>query len=170
MASNTIELFTDKDIERLEKIKELVKEIKEIDNNFSTSNILDINEETILIVTTNKSYSKHNIDFIEEDLRRRIGVRCVLIPEGTKIEKAINIKRNNKQEIDYETKTFDNEYETSIKGEDYLIKYNNDIDLVPLFMCINRVINEINVAGITKDGKFEIYNKSRLKMVDEDLY
>lgn len=117
MASNTIELFTDKDIERLEKIKELVKEIKEIDNNFSTSNILDINEETILIVTTNKSYSKHNIDFIEEDLRRRIGVRCVLIPEGTKIEKAISIGIDYAKGRDYTTTTYYNEEGNPIKEE-----------------------------------------------------
>lgn len=117
MASNTIELFTDKDVKNLERIKKLIKEIKEIDSNFSVSNIINVKEETILIVTTNKSYSKHNIDFIEEDLQNRIGVRCVLIPEGTKIEKAINIKRNNKQEIDYTTTTFYDEKGNITKDE-----------------------------------------------------
>lgn len=117
MASNTIELFTDKDVKNLERIKKLIKEIKEIDSNFSVSNIINVKEETILIVTTNKSYSKHNIDFIEEDLQNRIGVRCVLIPAGTKIEKAINIKRNNKQEIDYTTTTFYDEKGNITKDE-----------------------------------------------------
>lgn len=99
----SLELFTDKDVENLNKLKEIMKEIKEIDNSFSISNVLDINEESILIVTTKQSYCKRNIDLIEEDLQRRIGVRCVLIPEETKIEKAINIKKDNNQEKDYET-------------------------------------------------------------------
>lgn len=99
-------LINDKDIERLEKIKQLLKEIKEIDSNFSLSNVIDIDKESVLIVTTNQSYCKHNIDFIEEDLKKRIGVKCVLIPRGTKIEKAINIGKDYAKGRDYVTETF----------------------------------------------------------------
>lgn len=111
-------LFTDKDVENLNKLKEIIKEIKELDSNFSISNILNINEESILIITTKQNYCKHNINFIEEDLQRRIGVRCVLTSKGTKVEKAINIKkRDNKQEKDYETITFYDERGNIIKEE-----------------------------------------------------
>lgn len=104
MASiKTIDLFSDKDIERLENIKQLIKEIKEIDKNFSLNNVINTDEDSILIVTTNKNYCKHHIDFIEKDLKNRTGLKCVLIPEGTKIDKAINIGMDCGQEKDYTT-------------------------------------------------------------------
>lgn len=112
------------DIENLERIrqvlsevKQTLKEIREIDNNFSLSNVIEADKESILIVTTKQDYCKNHIDFIEEDLQNRIGVRCVLIPEETKIEKAINIKKDNKQEKDYETITSYDERGNIIKEE-----------------------------------------------------
>lgn len=118
MASiKTIDLFSDKDIEILKEIKEIIKEIKDIDSSFSLSNIINVDEDSILVVSTNQSYSKHNIDFIEEDLKNRIGIRCVLIPEGTNIEKVINIRANHEQEKDYETTTFYDERGNVIKEE-----------------------------------------------------
>ena len=112
-------LITDKDVENLERIKKLIKEIKEIDSNFSLSNVIDIDKEreSVLIVTTNTNYCKHNIDFIEEDLTNRIGVRCVLIPEGTKIEKAISIGIDYAKGRDYTTTTYYNEEGNPIKEE-----------------------------------------------------
>lgn len=111
------ELISDRDIERLEKIKQLIEEIKEIDSGFSLSNIINVDEDSILIVSTNKNYCKHHIDFIEEDLKNRIGIRCVLIPEGTKIEKAINIRTNYEQEKDYETTNYYDEKGNIVKDE-----------------------------------------------------
>mgnify|MGYP005769893381 CR=1 FL=1 len=113
----TRDLFSDKDIERLEKIKQLIEEIKEIDSSFSLSNIINVDEDSILVVSTNQNYCKHHIDFIEEDLKNRIGIRCVLIPEGTKIEKTINIRTNHEQEKDYETTNFYDERGNVIKEE-----------------------------------------------------
>lgn len=116
--------ISDKDIERLEKtkyllreIKQILQEIKEIDSNFSLSNVIDTDKESILIVTTNQSYCKHTIDFIEKDLKNRIGVRCVLIPEGTKIEKAINIGIDYAKGRDYTTITYYNYEGKPIKEE-----------------------------------------------------
>lgn len=83
--------ISDKNIENLERVKQLLKEIKEIDNNFSLSNVINVDKDGILIVTTNQNYCKYNIDFIEKDLKNRTGLKCVLIPEGIKIDKAINI-------------------------------------------------------------------------------
>lgn len=118
MASiKTIDLFSDKDIEILKEIKEIIKEIKDIDSSFSLSNIINVDEDSILVVSTNQSYSKHNIDFIEEDLKNRIGIRCVLIPEGTNIEKVINIRANHEQEKDYETTNFYDERGNIVKEE-----------------------------------------------------
>lgn len=109
--------ISDKDIENLEKIKEILKEIKELDSNFSLSNVIDTDKESILIVTTNQSYCKHTIDFIEKDLKNRIGVRCVLIPEGTKIEKAINIGIDYAKGRDYTTTTYYDESGNLLKEE-----------------------------------------------------
>ena len=113
----TRDLFSDKDIERLEKIKQLIEEIKETDSSFSLSNIINVDEDSILVVSTNQNYCNHHIDFIEEDLKNRIGIRCVLIPEGTKIEKTINIRTNHEQEKDYETTNFYDERGNVIKEE-----------------------------------------------------
>ena len=84
--------ISDKDIERLEKAKQLLQEIKEIDKNFSLSNIINVKEDSVLIVTIDAMYCKKDIEFIEKDLKDRIGIRCVLINKGTEINKAINFE------------------------------------------------------------------------------
>lgn len=106
-------LISDKDIKNLERIKqelkevkEILQEIKKIDNNFSLSNVINTDKDSILIVTTNQNYCKHHINFIEKDLKNRIGFKCVLIPEGTKIDKAINIGIDCGQEKDYTAETY----------------------------------------------------------------
>lgn len=101
----------DRDIERLEKVKKLLQDIKEIDSNFKLSNIINVNEDSVLIVTTDVKYCKNNIEFIEKDLKNRIGIKCVLMPVGTEINKAINYG------IDYTTVTYYNTEGNPIKEE-----------------------------------------------------
>lgn len=107
----------DRDIERLEKVKKLLQDIKEIDSSFKLSNIINVNEDSVLILTTDVMYCKKNIDFIEEDLKNRIGIKCVLMPVGTEINKAINYEIDYAKGKDYTTVTYYNEEGNLIKEE-----------------------------------------------------
>lgn len=107
----------DRDIERLEKVKKLLQDIKEIDSNFKLSNIINVNEDSVLIVTTDVMYCKKNIEFIENDLKNRIGIKCVLMPVGTEINKAINHGIDYAKGRDYTTITYYNEEGNPIKEE-----------------------------------------------------
>ena len=111
------ELINDKDIEKLEKVKQLLQDIKEIDKNFSLSNIINVKEDSVLIVTTDAMYCKRNIEFIEKDLKNRIGIKCVLIPKGTEINKVINFGVDYAKETDYTTTVYYNEKGNPIREE-----------------------------------------------------
>ena len=98
--------ISDKDIKMLEKVKKLLQEINEIDSGFRLSNIINVNEDSVLIVTTDVMYCKKNIEFIEKDLKNRIGIRCVVMPTGTVIDKAINYATDYSKGKDYIRETY----------------------------------------------------------------
>lgn len=120
MASNTIELFSDKDIERLKKIKEIIEEIKGIDSNFSLSNIISIDKESILVFTTTLTINKESQNKIEKQLTEQFGIECKLISGIISLDKAINIKKDNKQEKDYTTIC---EYQAGVLAKEETIQY-----------------------------------------------
>lgn len=82
-------LFLDKDIERLEKIKELLKEIKEIDDRFSLSNIIEIDNNTTLLFSTEAILKQCDAFNIELLLENKLGCKCVIINRAFKLEKAL---------------------------------------------------------------------------------
>ena len=100
-----IDILDDEARNKLQKIKNLLMEIKEIDNGFSLNNVLEVDEDTVLIISTDLSYNKKNIDFIEKDLKKRIGIKCVLIPRGIRIKKKKKNKINYEKRVDYITET-----------------------------------------------------------------
>lgn len=55
------------------------------------------------------------------------------------------------------------ELEININNEDYLIKYNNNADIVKLMMYVNKLINEKELKMICSTGEFKIYNKTRIQ-------
>lgn len=107
----------DKDIEKLEKVKQLLQDIKEIDSSFKLSNIINVNEDSVLIVTTDVMYCKKNIEFIEKDLKNRTGIKCILVSKGTEINKAINFGVDYAKGRDYTTVTYYNDEGNPIKEE-----------------------------------------------------
>lgn len=107
----------DRDIERLEKVKKLLQDIKEIDSSFKLSNIINVNEDSVLIVTTDVMYCKKNIEFIEKDLKNRTGLKCILMPKGTEINKAINFEVDHAKGRDYTTVTYYNDEGNPVKEE-----------------------------------------------------
>lgn len=86
-------------------------------------------------------------------------------------EKEIEYYRKKIQRLtDVKKETFDKELEVTIKSEDYLIKYNDDTDLVELMMYVNKLIIETDLSRMYKDGEFRIYNKTRMKKLEEEWY
>lgn len=92
-------LISDKDIENLERIKQILsevkqilKEIREIDNNFSLSNIIEADEDTILV------FNCDTMMFKQEDLYRREAIlsdklnhKCILLNDYIRLDKAIAV-------------------------------------------------------------------------------
>ena len=105
-------------------------------------------------------------------VQNKIKGRCVtnkdvIIDQEKEIEyyrEKIQILTNNK------VKFFSKELEVTIKNEDYLIQYNNDTDLVTLMIYVNKLILETDLNRIYKNGEFRIYNKTRMKKLEDEWY
>ena len=86
-------------------------------------------------------------------------------------EKEIEYYRQKIQRLtNAKTKNFNKELEVTIKDEDYLIQYNSDTDLVTLMMYVNKLIIETDLNTIYKNEEFRIYNKTRMKKLEEEWY
>ena len=96
--------ISDKDIERLEKVKQLLKDIKEIDNNFSLSNIIEADEDTILVFNCKAMIKKQYLNDIQERLEHETGYKCIILDDYIRLDKAI--KADYSKEKDYITETY----------------------------------------------------------------
>lgn len=105
-------------------------------------------------------------------VQKKIKGRCVTNKDVIiDQEKEIEYYREKIQRLtDKEKETFDKELEVTIKSEDYLIKYNDDTDLVELMMYVNKLIIETDINRMYKDGEFRIYNKTRMKKLEDEWY
>ena len=65
--------------------------------------------------------------------------------------------------IENSTNYLNKELEININNEDYLIKYNNNADIVKLMMYVNKLINDSDIRMICSNGEFKIYNKTRIQ-------
>lgn len=104
-------LINDKDIERLEKIKQVLseikqvlKEIREIDGNFSLSNVIETDEDTILLFNLKCLYTDKAIKDLEVFLTRKLNHKCIVLENGLSLDKAIGV--NYAKGRDYVTETF----------------------------------------------------------------
>lgn len=112
----------DKDIERLEKtkyllreIKQILKEIREIDNNFSLSNIIEADEDTILIFNLECLYTDKAIKDLERYLSNKLNHKCVVLTNGLSLDKSISADYAKGK--DYTTVTYYNEDGNLVKEE-----------------------------------------------------
>ena len=96
--------ISDKDIERLEKVKQLLKDIKEIDDNFSLSNIIEADEDTILVFNCKAMIKKQYLNDIQERLEHETGYKCIVLDDYIRLDKAI--KADYSKEKDYITETY----------------------------------------------------------------
>lgn len=105
----------DRDIERLEKVKKLLQDIKEIDSSFKLSNIIEANENTILIFDLKCLYTDKAIKDLEIYLSNKLNHKCIVLQNGLLLNKAIEIDYAKGR--DYTTITYYNEEGNPIKEE-----------------------------------------------------
>lgn len=99
----SMNLFNDKDVENLKEIKRLLQEIKELDLGFNFSNVIESNDTTILVFTTEGLWRDIDLNKYEEILTDKLQCKSIILRNGFKLDKAVE-KENKK--IDYETNTF----------------------------------------------------------------
>lgn len=104
--------ISDKDIERLENAKYLLKEIvqtlqqiKEIDNNFSLSNVIEADKDTILIFNTNGLLKQEDLDRLELMLTNKLQHKCIVLQSNITLSTAMQEKECTSG-IDSETTTY----------------------------------------------------------------
>lgn len=114
--------ISDKDIERLEKtkyllreIKQTLKEIREIDNNFNLSNIIEVDEDTILIFNCSAMLKKEDLERYENILSDKFNNKCIILNNGLTLDKAIGVDYAKGR--DYTTTTYYDESGNLLKEE-----------------------------------------------------
>lgn len=106
----------DKDIEKLEKVKQLLKDIKEIDNNFMLSNVINVDKDAILIVNLDNVLLKENdIRKYEAMLSDKLEHKCVILGTNMRLDKAIEIDYAKGR--DYTTTIYYDGNGNPVKGE-----------------------------------------------------
>ena len=116
-------LISDKDIENLERIKQILsevkqilKEIREIDNNFSLSNIIEADEDTILVFNCDNMFLKQDeLNRCETLLSDKFRHKCILLNRNMTLDKAIGIDCAKGR--DYTTVTYYNDEGNPVKEE-----------------------------------------------------
>lgn len=115
-------LISDKDIENLERIKQILsqvkqilKEIRDIDNNFSLSNVIEADEDTILIFNLKCLYTDKTIKDLEIFLSNKLNHKCIVLENGLSLDKVIGIDYAKGR--DYTTVTYYNDEGNPIKEE-----------------------------------------------------
>ena len=115
-------LISDKDIENLERvkqvlseIKQVLKEIREIDNNFSLSNVIEADEDTILLFNLECLYTDKAIKDLETFLTNKLNRKCIVLENGLSLDKAI--AADYAKGRDYTTTTYYDESGNPVKEE-----------------------------------------------------
>ena len=95
--------ISDNDIERLEKVRDILKEIKELDLDFGISNIIEAENNTTLVFKCDGLFTREWLEKEERKLTNKLKLDCLILPCNIELEKAIKRKR-----IWIETTKFDN--------------------------------------------------------------
>lgn len=105
----------DRDIERLEKVKKLLQDIKEIDSSFKLSNVIEANENTMLIFNCVSLYRSQDLRDMEVMLTNKLQHKCIILNSGITLDKAIGTDYAKGR--DYTTVTYYNAEGNPIKEE-----------------------------------------------------
>ena len=96
--------ISDKDLERLEKVKQLLQDIKEIDSSFKLSNVIEADKDTILLFNLKCLYTDKAIKDLEILLSNKLNHKCIVLENGLTLDKAIGV--DYAKGIDYTTTTY----------------------------------------------------------------
>ena len=100
-------LISDTDIERLEKVRDILKEIKELDFDFGISNIIETESNSTLVFKLDGLVKRDWLEEEERKLANKLKLDCLILPCNMELDKAIKRKRIM---LNCETMTiFDNE-------------------------------------------------------------
>lgn len=99
-------LISDRDIERLEKVRDILKEIKELNIGFGLDNIIETNDKTTLVFTTENLLKDCYIQEYADELTDRLQCKCVILHKGFKLDKAVNAGIDYAKGKDYTTESF----------------------------------------------------------------
>jgi hypothetical protein len=116
-------LISDKDIENLERIKQvlsevkqILKEIREIDNSFSLSNVIEVDEDTVLVFNCDTMiFKQEDLNRYENILSTKFNHKCILLNGRLTLDKAIGTDYAKGR--DYTTVTYYNDEGNLIKEE-----------------------------------------------------
>lgn len=96
--------IADKDIERLEKVKQLLQDIKEIDSSFKLSNVIEADEDTTLIFNCSALLKKQDINYMQKELEKEMGYKCIILNDCIRLDRAI--RADYAKGKDYTTETY----------------------------------------------------------------
>lgn len=99
-------LISDIDIEKLEKVKDILKEIKELNIGFGLDNIIEVDKETTLVFTTENILKDCHIQEYADELTDRLQCKCIILHKGFKLDKAVNVGTDYAKGKDYTTESF----------------------------------------------------------------
>lgn len=115
-------LISDRDIENLEKIKQvlsevkqILKEIREIDNNFSLSNVIEADNNTTLVFNCSRMIKRNDLDYLQRELENKFKYKCIILSDEIRLDKVIGVDYAKGR--DYTTTTYYNENGNPIKEE-----------------------------------------------------
>ena len=115
-------LISDKDIENLKRIKQvlsevkqILKEIREIDDSFSLSNVIEADKDTILLFNLECLYTDEAIKHLEIFLTNKLNHKCIVLRNGLSLDKAI--AADYAKGKDYTTTIYYNEDGNPVKEE-----------------------------------------------------
>ena len=96
--------ITDNDIERLEKVRDILKEIKELDLDFGISNIIEADNNTILVFRcANMMLKEKDLDYEAHKLTEKLRCECVLVNDYMRLDKALKVGIDYAKGRDYTT-------------------------------------------------------------------
>ena len=90
-----LNLEAEKAIKKLEKIKQLLQDISKLDMNFNLSNVLEVNNDSVLIFNCKRMLTREYKEETEKRLLQKLQIKCVLLNEGVELDKAINNNSEN---------------------------------------------------------------------------
>lgn len=88
-----LDLEAEETINKLEKIKQILEDIKELDSNFNISNVIETNEDSILVFNADFCTTENQMKYVSKQLERIYGYKCIILPKGLKLDKAIDISK-----------------------------------------------------------------------------